>query len=55
MTTKPTLGEMLKETLLSGKERPHIGVRKAGNTKAVKISLSVKISQGIHKIKGCKV
>ena len=54
MTTNPALQEMLKGTL-SGKKRPWLRVRKAGNTKAVKISMSIKISQGIHKIKGCKI
>ena len=38
MTTKPVLQEILKGTL-SGKERPNVTV---GNTKAVKINLSVK-------------
>ena len=28
---------------------------KSKNTKVVKINISVKISQGIHKIKGCKI
>ena len=28
---------------------------KEGNTKSVKMSVSEKISQGIHKIKGCKI
>ena len=54
MTIKPALQEMLKGTL-NGKERPWVRVRKEGNTKAVKISISVKISQGTCKIKQCKV
>ena len=45
------------------KERPgvrkgkewNIEVRKVGSSKAVKISLAIKISQGIHKVKGYKV
>ena len=40
--------------LLSGKERPKARVRKVGSTKAVKLSVSIKISQGFHKIKGCR-
>ena len=37
------------------REKKTIRVWKVENTKAVKISVSVKLSQGIKKIKGCKV
>ena len=50
MTTNPALPEILKGSL-SGKERPSVRVRKIGSTKPVEISLSVKVSQGTHKIK----
>ena len=53
MTTKPALSEMLKGIL--SMERKAISRRKIGSTKAVKLSISIKISPGIHKMKGCKV
>ena len=42
----------VKGDSLSGKERPLELIR---NTKAVKISISVKISQGTHRTKGCEI
>ena len=54
MSTTPTLLRNTKG-VLRGKERPHAKVWKVGNTKAVKISILVKITEGIHRIKGHKI
>ena len=39
----------------NGKQRPKTRIRKVGSTKVVRLSISIKISQGIHKIRGYKV
>ena len=36
---------------LSGMERPLVGVRKGGSTKAVELNRSTEISQGMHSLK----
>ena len=40
---------------MSGKEKPYAGVGKLRSTKAARLSIYIKISQEIHKMKGCKV
>ena len=52
MTIKGALQKLLKENDWEGKTK--IRARKVGSTKTVKISISVKISQRIHKIKDVK-
>ena len=54
MTTNPALQENIqKDSEWKGKTTGE--KKKVGSTKAVRLNVSIKISQRIHKIKGCKV